>query len=494
MKMVRSLLLGSAAGIAAVTGAQAADLPVKAKPVEYVKVCSIYGAGFYYIPGTDTCLKVGGYVRMDVGIFAGGSHSPYVNGVNGRDTRETSWYQSRVRGILSWDARTQTEYGTLRAYINAGFELNSGDANYRGIQFFSRAFLQFAGLTAGKTQSFFGFYAHALNYSTLFGGGQSDSGLNLLAYTAQFGGGFSATLSLEDQSHHNNGLWDVVENGLTNSAIPGGGAGLPGYGDTRGNTWPDIVANLRVDQPWGSAQLSAAIHQVAGLYVGADSTGPSAGSEVGWAIQAGVKFNLPWAQGDTFWLQGTWARGASHYLGFSPFVHAAGQWGTYRGGRFAADRSFAGAWFLDGVFDGGGVELTEGWSIIAAVEHYWTPALRTSLFGHYTELTFPGRAGAVFCAGAAVAGGGGNMTIAPINCDPDFNIVQIGTRTIWSPVRNLDIGLEILYSRLDQNFGNAGGLPGWTLGAQGSRPAGAYFADDHEVWSGTVRFERRFWP
>src|ERR1044072_6503436 len=123
MKMVKALLLAGAAGIAAFSGAQAADLPVKARAVEYVKVCSIYGAGFYYIPGTDTCLKVGGYVRMDVGILAGGSHSPYVNGVNGSDTRETSWYQSRVAGILRRDARTQTEYGTLRAYINAGFDI-----------------------------------------------------------------------------------------------------------------------------------------------------------------------------------------------------------------------------------------------------------------------------------------------------------------------------------------------------------------------------------
>ena len=55
MQMGKSLLLGSAAGIAAVSGAQAADLPVKAKPVEYVKVCSLYGAGYYYIPGTDIC-------------------------------------------------------------------------------------------------------------------------------------------------------------------------------------------------------------------------------------------------------------------------------------------------------------------------------------------------------------------------------------------------------------------------------------------------------
>ena len=51
--MVKSLLLGSAAGLVAVSGTQAADLPVKAKPVEYVKICTLYGEGFYYIPGTD---------------------------------------------------------------------------------------------------------------------------------------------------------------------------------------------------------------------------------------------------------------------------------------------------------------------------------------------------------------------------------------------------------------------------------------------------------
>ena len=67
MKMVKSLLLGSAAGLVAVAGAQAADLPVKAKPVQYVKICSLYGAGFYYIPGTDMCLKIGGWVRAEYG-------------------------------------------------------------------------------------------------------------------------------------------------------------------------------------------------------------------------------------------------------------------------------------------------------------------------------------------------------------------------------------------------------------------------------------------
>ena len=68
MKMVKSLILGSAAGLVAMSGAQAADLPVKAKAVEYVRICSLYGAGFYYIPGTDTCIKLGGYLRVDMAL------------------------------------------------------------------------------------------------------------------------------------------------------------------------------------------------------------------------------------------------------------------------------------------------------------------------------------------------------------------------------------------------------------------------------------------
>src|SRR5919109_3105809 len=83
MKMVKSLLLGSAAGLVAVSGTQAADLPVKAKPVEYVKICTLYGEGFYYIPGTDICLKVGGYIRADYGGNVTGARTPHHSGSAG---------------------------------------------------------------------------------------------------------------------------------------------------------------------------------------------------------------------------------------------------------------------------------------------------------------------------------------------------------------------------------------------------------------------------
>ena len=77
MKTLKSLLLGSGAGLIAMTAAQAADLPVKAKPIEYVRICSLYGQGFYYMPGTDLCIKIGGWSvpkppRAPTAIWAGG--------------------------------------------------------------------------------------------------------------------------------------------------------------------------------------------------------------------------------------------------------------------------------------------------------------------------------------------------------------------------------------------------------------------------------------
>jgi hypothetical protein len=490
---------------------------LKARPAEYVKVCSIYGAGFFYIPGTDTCIKIGGYLRSEYGFnSSAGSNGPFINGANGREARDTSTYSTRVRAVTSFDVRTQTEYGTLRSYARGGWELNSGDSNYRGTQYFDRGFIQFAGLTVGKTQSFFAFYANALNYTTEIGGGQFDVGINLIAYTAQFAGGFSATISFEDQQQARGGLYDA-STPLVIGAIPGQPAapGAPTQGDFRGEQFPDVIGALRVDQPWGAAQIAVAVHDVSGLYQGANTLlNPSAGSATGFAVAGGVKFNLPWSQGDSLWIQGTWARGASNYLGYVPYVHFLGQYAMYSGGPANAGSGAAAcagscgsvglAWGIDGVFLGAsGVQLTEGWDINVAAEHYWTPALRTSLFGHYTVLNFPGNSGftngvangaasgakGAFCNGASVGAIPGTAGVAGTVCDPGFNTFQIGVRTIWSPVRDLDIGVELLYTRLDQNM-----VGNWVLPASGSRPAGSYVAGDQDTFGGELRFQRNFWP
>src|ERR671912_1397726 len=191
MKLIKSLLLGSAAGLAAVAGAQAADLPVaKAAAVEYVRVCSAYGAGFFYIPGTETCLRIGGRVRAD-----------YLFGEPLARAEDAIGF--RARGRIRADARTQTAYGTLRALVRFEITRSSGSPfGLTGLQGPSganvaQAFIQFGGLTAGRVTSFF---SNADLPTTHMGTLRFDDApdVNVLAYTFSFGNGFSATISLED--------------------------------------------------------------------------------------------------------------------------------------------------------------------------------------------------------------------------------------------------------------------------------------------------------
>src|ERR1044072_9277499 len=112
---IKSLLLGSAAALAVVSGAQAADAVVAAEPepMEYVKVCDAYGTGFFYIPGTETCLKIGGQVRYEKRIAKVG------------DTPTTYDKHSRIK--LGVEAKNDSEWGTVFSWIRIqGDEVNNG--------------------------------------------------------------------------------------------------------------------------------------------------------------------------------------------------------------------------------------------------------------------------------------------------------------------------------------------------------------------------------
>src|ERR1700755_987887 len=121
MKMVKSLVLGSSAALLAMGGAQAADLPVKGKAVEYVRICSLYGAGFYYIPGTDTCIKLGGYLRAEIAVNTNSVYTGNTNLPASAFNRMTNGYIWRSREDLNIDTRTATEYGVVRTFFDATF-------------------------------------------------------------------------------------------------------------------------------------------------------------------------------------------------------------------------------------------------------------------------------------------------------------------------------------------------------------------------------------
>ncbi len=118
---IKSLLLGSAAALAAVSGAHAADAIVAAEPeaVEYVRVCDAYGTGYFYIPGTETCLKINGYIRFDVNYAFGDGTDSATLGQGGED------WNVRTRGQVQFTAKSDTEYGPLTGIIVY-------QANYRG--------------------------------------------------------------------------------------------------------------------------------------------------------------------------------------------------------------------------------------------------------------------------------------------------------------------------------------------------------------------------
>jgi hypothetical protein len=157
---LKSLLFGSAALIAAGTGAQAADLPV-AEPVEYVRICDAFGTGFYYIPGTDTCLRISGRVRVE---------AHYVDSFDqdGAALRELNNFTTRARGYIRLDARTQTDLGLVRAFTEMHMTVGPGgtlsdDTNYDGASpELVSAFVQISNdmgtFTAGHTSSFFDFW------------------------------------------------------------------------------------------------------------------------------------------------------------------------------------------------------------------------------------------------------------------------------------------------------------------------------------------------
>jgi hypothetical protein len=343
MKIVKNLVLVSAAAMHAMGGAQAADLPVKAKAVEYVRICSLYGAGFFYIPGTDTCIKLGGFLRADLTVHGGFSNQPFWNGDPAVQDRFVNQYNDYARMALAVDTRTATEYGVVRTFgqIDATFategvgsSINVGSSigaialsgavfnNFAGAGYLTPEFLfiQFAGFTFGKSASAYstpwhGYPGNITAY--LVGGYDTVTGINNVQYTWQFGNGVSATLGVDDSSasgYNRTQIFNatlignpggpgtpatsVITTGFVptlpniSSGISFGGAANPLFTPMgtsySGDFAPDIVGNMRVDQAWGLFQFSVAAHDVSPGYWASANT-PNASTLVSGNNLTGIE-------------------------------------------------------------------------------------------------------------------------------------------------------------------------------------------------------------
>jgi Porin subfamily len=254
---IKSLLLGSAAALAAVSGARAADAVVVAEPepVEYVRVCDVYGAGFYYIPGTETCLRVGGYLRYDVRAGDAGTGYGGLNDVQDRrdPSKTNDTYFSRARAAVQLDARSETELGTLRGYMHVDFNWNTvvNGANNtdtdQGIGI-EHAFIELGGFRVGKTDSLFatltGYAGNVIADDMIpYAAGAYDTTQIVYNYVA--GNGFSASVGVEQGSFENT-IDSYVPHVVAGAAYTqgwGGVSGVVGY-DSNYQEW---AGKLRLD-------------------------------------------------------------------------------------------------------------------------------------------------------------------------------------------------------------------------------------------------------
>ncbi|MCP3444757.1 MULTISPECIES: porin [unclassified Bradyrhizobium] len=514
MKVVKSLLLGTAAGLIAVGGAQAADLPVKAKAVEYVKICSLYGAGFYYIPGTDTCIKLGGYLRADAILGGAGDYgfnnsTSSVNG--GSNNRVTNYYYSRARFDLNVDTRTATEYGVVRTYADMVFTYDTSNVTGSSPSTISsstpalglyHAFIQFAGFTMGRTVSIFD--APWQSYpaggpDSIPGGSNHVNGVNQFAYTADFGQGITGSLALEEETTASNGqsnLWNVT--GFTaSSAVNGAGAivttsaaanaaaaliqgnyGVQAWGGTR---TPDIIGQVRVDQAWGLAQLSVAAKDLHPGYYGTTESSGHPSDKWGWAVQGSLSIkNIPTGAGDVINLQAVYTDGATRYNFQSLFPQSFFMFS----GSSAAYQSIGFAGLADGVFGAGGsIDTVKTWGVRGGYTHNWSPNWSSAVYGGYAQLKYGTTGKALICANfASIAGAGAT-------CNPDFNFGVVGVNTVWTPVKNLAFTADLSWSRLDQKYSGTITAPAISTAA---KPGAVYELKDQNSVTMMLRAQRNF--
>jgi hypothetical protein len=222
---IKSLLLGSAAALAAVSGAQAADAIVAAEPepMEYVRVCDAFGAGYFYIPGSETCLKVGGRVRFDASY--GSVYSPNADGT-----------YTNTRAEIYLDSASDTEWGALKTSIVARFDYDPHNAASAGGDYpdstrtrLMQATISLGGFTAGLQDSL---YESFINYA---GDVENDdvinygpSEVNQLAYTYDAGNGISAFVAIEDDGQNRRDTAGYI-------------------GDTHSSDWPNVSGGVKFD-------------------------------------------------------------------------------------------------------------------------------------------------------------------------------------------------------------------------------------------------------
>jgi hypothetical protein len=272
---------------------------------------------------------------------------------------------------------------------------------------------------------------------------------------------------------------------------------------------------LRVDQAWGGAQIAGIAHQVRARYwldggispAGEGAVGTSSETGIpslvgfghpsdkwGWAGMAGLELNLPWAKGDSVAVQGQYCVGAS----FDCYNNNGNRLDDTSWNLINTNR--IGLGWLDDGFMGNtreigahGIDLATNWNVFAAIQHYWVPEVRTSLYGGYAQYKANSTAVDVEICQELNEGelAGFHGHVSPTGC-LDWAAWTIGSRTLWNPTKNLDVGVDVLYTSMSKTaFSGAVAVIPNQPGTGGTSTLNV--ADTH-IWAGILRVQYNFLP
>ncbi len=316
---LKTLLLGTAAAVVVVGGAQAADLSI-AEPVDYVKVCDAFGSNYWYIPGTDTCLKIGGSVQMSIWFHTAKAEDWASNSSSHHDA---SWDMG-TEAHLNATAKSMTEYGPLTGFLELrAVSNNSNESNKveytpsttsfdavsgKYYTYLDSAYLELGMLLVGRTGSIYD-YSGGFNWDWM--DYDSDSGADQVRLTWAMSG-FGIQLAIEDPRDR----WGTS---LSSSY-----------------SMPNIVGNITMSQGHWSAKLSGGFAET------------RFGSGFGAQLATTIKLDSI-APGDQLLLKTAWAQNQ--------------------------------VWKFAGGPSGGTTGST--WSAAASFQHFWAPTLSSAVTWQY---------------------------------------------------------------------------------------------------------------
>lgn len=292
---------------------------------ESLPICREFGEGFFFLPGTSTCLQITGEVRADYVVRGGKAFA-------GSDDKT----EFESGAAVDFDARTNTEWGVLRSLISLYGDRGSQDRKDDDSPGIDAAFIQLGGLTAGYTYSYFGSFSER-------------DAVDLLAYTAAFGEGVTGTIALEYAQKREAAIVRLEKDDKAESID--------------GQRLPDLVANLRLGGGWGAAAIEGALHRNR-------SSLPGTGATMGYAVGASLSLDQPDDGGGYISTEAIYASGASSYT--------TSDVGLFRDSLSAAPDAYLG--------QNGRLRNVASWVVSGEIGTDLTPDLSAGLFGSYLDV------------------------------------------------------------------------------------------------------------